>query len=95
MPAATATTSGPSNTQSNTSIAKSSEQSVKWYREIITQLTENQAALKQQFDKHSHQLVKILLVKHFLGEAYKLREFLTQIKIKITNKEPRLLTVIE
>ena len=25
-------------------------------------------------------------VKYFLGEAYKLRGFLTQIKIKITNK---------
>ena len=34
--AVTVTTSGPSNTQSNTSIAKSSKQSVKWYREIIT-----------------------------------------------------------
>ena len=33
----TVTTSGPSNTQSNTSIAKSSSQeSVEWYREIIT-----------------------------------------------------------
>ena len=47
VPAATATTLGPSNTQGNTSIAKSSEQSVKWYREIITQLTKNQVALKQ------------------------------------------------
>ena len=28
----------------------------------------------------------MLLVKCFLGEVYKLREFLTQIKIKITNK---------
>ena len=26
------------------------------------------------------------LVKHFLGEVYKLKGFLTQIKIKITNK---------
>ena len=32
----TATTSGPSNTQGNTSMAESSEQSVEWYREIIT-----------------------------------------------------------
>ena len=29
-------------------------------------------------------------VKQFLGEVYKLREFLTQIKIKITNKRPGL-----
>ena len=29
-------------------------------------------------------------VKYFLGEAYKLRGFLTQIKIKITNKGPGL-----
>ena len=30
-----------------------------------------------------------------MGEAYKLREFFTQIKIKITNKGPGLLTAIE
>ena len=35
------------------------------------------------------------LVKHFLGEAYKLKGFLTQIKIKITNKGPGLPTVIK
>ena len=35
------------------------------------------------------------LVKHFSEEAYKLRGFLTQIKIKITNKGPGLPTVIE
>ena len=28
----------------------------------------------------------MLLVKYFLKEAYKLKRFLTQIKIKITNK---------
>ena len=32
----------------------------------------------------------MLLIKYFLGEAYKLRGFLTQIKIKITNKGPGL-----
>ena len=37
----------------------------------------------------------MLLVKYYLGEVYKLRGFLTQIKIKITNKGPGLLTVIE
>ena len=36
VPAATIMTSGPSNTQSDISMAKSSKQSVKWYREIIT-----------------------------------------------------------
>ena len=46
MPAATVTTSGPLNTQSDISMAKSSKQSVEWYREIITQLIENQVALK-------------------------------------------------
>ena len=30
------TTSGPSGTQGNTSIAKTSQQSVEWYRDIIT-----------------------------------------------------------
>jgi hypothetical protein len=37
----------------------------------------------------------MLLLKYFLGKAYKLRGFLTQIKIKITNKGLGLPTVIE
>ena len=37
----------------------------------------------------------MLLVKYFLGEVYKLRGFLTQIKIKITNKGLGLLIAIE
>ena len=35
------------------------------------------------------------LVKYYLGEAYKLKGFLTQIKIKITNKGLGLPTVIK
>ena len=34
-------TSGPARTQSNTSMAKSSNQLVEWYRDIITQLINN------------------------------------------------------
>ena len=37
----------------------------------------------------------MLLVKYFLGEVYKLKGFLTQIKIKITNKGLKLPTVIK
>ena len=37
----------------------------------------------------------MLSVKYFLGEVYKLKEFLTQIKIKITNKGLGLLIVIK
>ena len=37
----------------------------------------------------------MLLVKYFSGEAYKLRGFFTQIKIKITNKGLGLPTVIK
>ena len=37
----------------------------------------------------------MLLVKYYLGEVYKLKEFLTQIKIKITNKGPGLLIAIK
>ena len=40
-------------------------------------------------------MIKMLLVKYFSGEAYKLRGFLMQIKIKITNKGLGLLTVTE
>ena len=37
----------------------------------------------------------MLLIKYFSEEAYKLRGFLTQIKIKITNKGLGLLIVIK
>ena len=37
----------------------------------------------------------MLLVKYFLGEVYKLKEFLTPIKIKITNKGLKLLMAIK
>ena len=37
----------------------------------------------------------MLLVKYFLGEVYKLKRFLTQIKIKIINKGLGLLIVIK
>ena len=40
-------------------------------------------------------MIKIPSVEYFLGEAYKLKGFLMQIKIKITNKGPGLLTAIE
>ena len=40
-------------------------------------------------------MIKILSVKYFLGEAYKLKRFLTQIKIKITNKGLGLLIAIK
>ena len=35
------------------------------------------------------------LVKYFSRDVYKLKRFLTQVKIKITNKGPGLLTVIK
>ena len=37
----------------------------------------------------------MVLVKYYLGEAYKLKKFLTQIKIKITNKGLGLPTAIK
>ena len=37
----------------------------------------------------------MLLIKRFLGEIYKLKGFLTQIKIKIVNKGAGLPTVIK
>ena len=40
-PAATVTILGPLGTQGDTSMAKLNKQSVKWYREIITQLADN------------------------------------------------------
>ena len=42
-----------------------------------------------------YKAIKILSVKQFLKKVYKLREFLTQVKIKIVNKKTGLLTVIK
>ena len=39
-------------------------------------------------------MIKMLLIKYFLGAVYKLKGFLTQIKIKIINKGLGLLIVI-
>ena len=40
-------------------------------------------------------MIKILSVEYFIGELYKLKGFLTQIKIKIINKGLGLLIVIK
>ena len=45
--AAIVITLGPLGMQGNTSIAKLSKQLVKWYKEIIIQFINNQAALKK------------------------------------------------
>ena len=37
----------------------------------------------------------MLLVKWFLEKVYKLKGFLTQVKIKIVNKRVKLLTIIK
>ena len=44
---ATVTILGLLGTQGDTSMAKLSKNIVKWYREVITQLTDNQAMLKE------------------------------------------------
>ena len=51
--------------------------------------------LKEQLNKQKYRAIKILSVKQFLGEVYKLKGFLTQVKIKIINKGVGLLTVIK
>ena len=51
--------------------------------------------LKEQLNRQKYRAIKILLVKQFLGKVYKLKGFLTQVKIKIVNKGADLPTVIE
>ena len=62
---------------------------------MVTQFIENQTALKEQLNKQGHYIIKMPLVKQFLGEVYKLKKFLMQIKIKIINKRLELLTAIK
>ena len=42
-----------------------------------------------------YKAIKILSVKQFLGEVYKLKGFLTQVKIKIVNKRVGLPIIIK
>ena len=51
--------------------------------------------LKKQFNRQEYKVIKMLLIKQFLKEVYKLKRFLTQVKIKIVNKKAGLPTVIK
>ena len=51
--------------------------------------------LKEELDRQGYKAIKILSVKWFLEEVYKLKGFFTQIKIKIVNKGAKLPIVIE
>ena len=51
--------------------------------------------LKEQLNRQKYKTIKIPSVKQFLEEVYKLKEFLTQVKIKIVNKRTGLPTVME
>ena len=46
-------------------------------------------------DRQGHKLVKLLLIEKFIGNKNKLKEFLTQINIKIVNKGLGLLIFIK
>ena len=48
-----------------------------------------------KLNAHNHQLVKMPSVEKFAGDKVKLKRFLTQIKMQINNKGPRLPTFIE
>ena len=51
--------------------------------------------LKEQLNRQEYRAIKMPLVKWFLKEVYKLKGFLTQVKIKIVNKGVGLLIVIK
>ena len=51
--------------------------------------------LKKQLNRQGYKAIKMLLIKWFLEKVYKLKGFLTQVKIKIVNKGAGLPTIIE
>ena len=51
--------------------------------------------LKKQLNRQGYRAIKIPLVERFLRKVYKLKGFLTQVKIKIVNKGAGLPTVIK
>ena len=51
--------------------------------------------LKKQLNRQGYRAIKMLLVKQFLKKRYKLKKFLTQVKIKIVNKGVGLPIVIK
>jgi hypothetical protein len=52
-------------------------------------------ALKDQLDWQGHHSVKMLLIEKFTDDKDKLKRVLTQVKIKIINKELRLLIAVK
>jgi len=48
--------------------------------------------IKEQLNAQKHQLVKMPLIEKFNKDQLKLKGFLTQIKIRIDNKGPKLVT---
>ena len=63
-----------------------------WFKDTLQQLTINQNAFKTKLNAHNYQPVKMPLIKRFAGDRSKLKKFLTQVKIQINNKRPKLPT---
>ena len=63
-----------------------------WLKENMQQLMDNQAVMKKQLDAWRHQPVKMPAIEKFNRDWLKLKRFLTQIKIRIDNKGPKLAT---
>jgi len=64
----------------------------KWLKENIQQLMDNQAVMKEQLDTQKYQPVKMPSIKKFNRDQLKLKGFLMQIKIRINNEGPKLVT---
>ena len=91
----TTTSSQPQNLE-NTSIENISSKdsqivTIRQLKEIVTQIQENWNALSNKLQKIGMQKIKISTIKHFNKTRSKLKEFLTQIRLKLQNKKTKFI----
>jgi len=87
-----ATSSRPADITDTSMADATTNADTEWLKENMQQLIDNQAVMKEQLDTQRHQPVKMPAIKKFNRDQLKLKEFLTQIKIKINNKGLKLTT---
>ena len=63
-------------------------------QEIVNHLLDNSRILKKHINRISAAKVKLLLIKRFLGERLKLKEFLTQMHFKVMQEGAKLVIPI-
>jgi len=64
-------------------------------QEMVNHLQDNNRILKERINRIRAAKIKLPLIKQFLGEKSKLKEFLTQIHFKVVQEGAKLVTSLD